>query len=205
MKKLLTITAIGILLFASCSKIDFIQEPNTTDSTPTGATQEDINANVQKVFGTTFDPNHEWCSTENGQVTITANSSVQKVQVIVYVSEMGLDDEEVTSMRILNEAELDGNTTVTLNYDAPKDNLGIYVAFINGNKKSFKKVEGNAVNITDAAKTRGDGDWGLPEALGLTLPTGEYKIAGSINSYANERGWIPGEQLYYLSDEDYNA
>lgn len=197
MKRIVLFAAIGSLVMASCSKGSELYEgPNQPDApvvTPT--TSEDINANVQKVFGVTFDPNHDWSSTASGQVKITANSSIKKVQVIVYVSEMGLDDEEVTSMRVMNEADLNGQTTITLNYDAPKDNLGIFVAFIDGNKYTLKKVVGNEVNINDAAKTRG--------ALGLTLPEGEFKIAGSEDSYANTRGWIPGEQLYYI--EDYAA
>ena len=200
--------ATGLLVFASCTKSKDLYDPTNvepvTPVTPTEEktiTQEDINANMQKVFGTTFDPNHDWSSTVSGQVKIIANSTIKKVQVLVCVSEIDEDGETVTSMRIMNEAELNGETTITLYYDAPKDNLGIYVAFINGNNKTFKKVEGNTVSIADAATTRGD-DWVLPTALGLTLPTGEFTLAGSIDSYASDRGWIPGEKLYYMSDED---
>lgn len=200
--------ATGLLVFASCTKSKDLYDPTNvepvTPVTPTEEktiTQEDINANMQKVFGTTFDPNHDWSSTVSGQVKIIANSTIKKVQVLVCVSEIDEEGETVTSMRIMNEAELNGETTITLYYDAPKDNLGIYVAFINGNNKTFKKVEGNTVSIADAATTRGD-DWVLPTALGLTLPTGEFTIAGSIDSYASDRGWIPGEKLYYMSDED---
>lgn len=202
MKRMTTFAAIGLLVLASCSKSTDLYQPPVEPVTPTpteepSVSTDDINANVQKVFGVKFDSNQDWSSTTNGQVKITANSSIKKVQVIVYVSEMGLDGEEVTSMRVMNEADLNGQTTITLNYDAPKDNLGIFVAFIDGNKYTLKKVVGNEVNINDAGKTRGD--------LGLTLPTGEFKIAGSENSYANTRGWISGEQLYYMSDEDYAA
>ena len=160
-------------------------------------TQEDINANVQKVFGVTFDPNHDWNSTVSGEVKIIANSTIKKVQVLVYVSKIDEEGETVTSMNIMNEAELNGATTITLNYEAPKDNLGIFVAFIDGNKKIFKKVEENTANIADAPKTRGE-DWDLTQELNLTLPSGEYKIAGSVESYASQRGWNPGEQLYYM-------
>ena len=203
MKRLFLMAATGLLLLASCTKSTDLYQPTPVEpATPTptekpSVSTDDINANLLKVFGVRFDPNQDWSSTVNGQVKITANSSIKKVQVIVYVSEMGLDGEEVTSMRVMNEADLNGQTTITLNYDAPKDNLGIFVAFISGAKYTLKKVVGNEVNINDAAKTRGD--------LGLTLPTGEFKIAGSEDSYANTRGWIPGEQLYYMSDADYAA
>ena len=203
MKRLFLMAATGLLLLVSCSKSTDLYQPTPVEPvtpTPTeepSVSTDDINANVQKVFGVRFDPNQDWSSTVNGQVKIIANSTIKKVQVIVYVSEMGLDGEEVTSMRVMNEADLNGQTTITLNYDAPKDNLGIFVAFISGAKYTLKEVVGNEVNINDAAKTRGD--------LGLTLPTGEFKIAGSENSYANTRGWVPGEQLYYMSDDDYAA
>ena len=201
-----TFAAIGLLVLASCSKSTDLYQPPVEPEIPTPVTpaepeitQEDINANVQKVFGVTFDPNHDWNSTISGEVKIIANSTIKKVQVLVCVSEIDEDGETVTSMNIMNEAELNGATTITLNYEAPKDNLGIYVAFIDGNKKIFKKVEGNTANIADAPKTRGE-DWDLTQELNLTLPSGEYKIAGSVNSYANERGWNPGEQLYYMDN-----
>ena len=204
MKKMTTFAAIGLLVLASCSKSTDLYQPPVEPEIPTPVTpaepeitQEDINANVQKVFGVTFDPNHDWNSTVSGEVKIIANSTIKKVQVLVYVSKIDEEGETVTSMNIMNEAELNGATTITLNYEAPKDNLGIYVAFIDGNKKIFKKVEGNTANIADAPKTRGE-DWDLTQELNLTLPSGEYKIAGSVNSYANERGWNPGEQLYYM-------
>lgn len=211
MKKMTTFAAIGLLVLASCSKSTDLYQPPVEPEIPTPVTpaepeitQEDINANVQKVFGVTFDPNHDWNSTVSGEVKIIANSTIKKVQVLVCVSEIDEEGETVTSMNIMNEAELNGATTITLNYEAPKDNLGIYVAFIDGNKKIFKKVEGNTANIADAPKTRGE-DWDLTQELNLTLPSGEYKIAGSVNSYANERGWNPGEQLYYMNSYEDQA
>lgn len=209
MKRMTTFAAIGLLVLASCSKSKDLYQPEPEVPTPVTPaepeiTQEDINANVQKVFGVTFDPNHDWNSTVSGEVKIIANSTIKKVQVLVYVSKIDEEGETVTSMNIMNEAELNGATTITLNYEAPKDNLGIYVAFIDGNKKIFKKVEGNTANIADAPKTRGE-DWDLTQELNLTLPSGEYKIAGSVNSYANERGWNPGEQLYYMNSYEDQA
>ena len=211
MKKMTTFAAIGLLVLASCSKSTDLYQPPVEPEIPTPVTpaepeitQEDINANVQKVFGVTFDPNHDWNSTISGEVKIIANSTIKKVQVLVYVSKIDEDGETVTSMNIMNEAELNGATTITLNYEAPKDNLGIYVAFIDGNKKIFKKVEGNTANIADAPKTRGE-DWDLTKELNLTLPSGEYKIAGSVESYASQRGWNKGEQLYYMNSYEDQA
>ena len=120
-----TFAAIGLLVLASCSKSTDLYQPEPevpTPVTPTEPeiTQEDINANVQKVFGVTFDPNHDWNSTVSGEVKIIANSTIKKVQVLVYVSKIDEEGETVTSMNIMNEAELNGATTITLNYEAPK-------------------------------------------------------------------------------------
>ena len=152
---------------------------------------ESIKENVQKVFGVTFDPNHDWCSTTSGCVTITGNNSIKKVQVIAYVQEMGLEGELVTSMRIMNEADYNGGS-VQLNYDAPKDALGIFVAFISDSEYTLKKVENDKADYSKAV-TRA-----LPE--GLTLPTVELTLGEPVESYASQRGWISGEKLYALTD-----
>ncbi len=182
MKRMTTFAAIGLLVLAGCSKSTDLYQPPVEPEIPTPVTptepeitQEDINANVQKVFGVTFDPNHDWNSTVSGEVKIIANSTIKKVQVLVYVSKIDEEGETVTSMNIMN------------------------AAFIDGNKKIFKKVEGNTVNIADAPKTRGE-DWDLTQELNLTLPSGEYKIAGSVESYASQRGWNSGEQLYFMDN-----
>ncbi|SEF89954.1 protein of unknown function [Xylanibacter ruminicola] len=196
MKKLFPIAICGLLLFMGCSKSkDLFDTPVDPPSPPgpvTPDSNDEISANVQKVFGTTFDPNQDWCTTTSGEVKITANASIQTVQLLVYVSEPGLQDEPVTSMRVLNEATLNGQTTVTLYYDAPIDNQGLFVAFISDSQYVLKKVVNGEANINDAAKTRA-----LP--AGLTLPTGEYSIGVIEDSYAKQRGWT-NELLYELSD-----
>lgn len=54
MKQSFLFAATSLLILASCSKsTDFAGAPKNS------ATQEEINANVQKVFGVTFDPNHD--------------------------------------------------------------------------------------------------------------------------------------------------
>ena len=198
MRRVTTFATMGLLLFASCSDpADLIEptpvEPDIPVVPGNTVTKEEILAHVQKVFNGTFYENHDWNSTVNGEVFVTANASIKKVQVMVCVSEMGLDNEPVTSMRVMNEATLNGQTTTTLSYDAPSDNLGIYVAFISDNTFVMEKVENGTANIANVEKT---GE--LPS--GLTLPTGDFTIGGSLDSYASLRGWMPGEKLYELSD-----
>ena len=203
-----TFAAIGLLVLASCSKSTDLYQPPVEPEIPTPVTptepeitQEDINANVQKVFGTTFDPNHDWCTTVNGKVTILVNSSIKTVQVLVYLEHVDEDGEPYTSMEVLNAAEVDGRSSITLTYDAPKVNNGLFVAFISDTNYQLAKVEGETVSLNNVAKTRGEGD--DVEETPYTLPNGTFTIGKSIESYANTRGWVPGEMLYEL--ESYTA
>ena len=159
-----------------------------------------VKPNVEKVFGETFDPNHDWCTTTNGELTIQADASVKRVQVLVKVCE--IDDPTTPSyvtrntMKVLNEAMTNGQTTLKLNYDAPKDNLGLYVAFTTDRGMVFRKVEGNSVSIDGGADSR------MTRALstGYTLPTGEFAIDTIVTSYAQQRGWLENDPLYGFKD-----
>lgn len=211
-KNLVKFAVLGIFVFASCTKgIDAIEpEPTPTPNpTPNPTLQEEINANVEKVFGVTFDKNHDWNSTISGNITINVNSSdVEKVQLLVYTEADVLNEfnEKETSMTVLNEADIKGQSSVTMYYDAPQNNLGLYVAFITKNDFILQKIEGNSVSYSKPAKTR-------TISTAYTLPTGTLKLGEPIASYANERGWIPGQMLYELSDyasqkmevDDYDA
>ena len=83
MKKITLFATVCLLMLAGCSK----------EKDLFTITQDDINAaiaktNAEKVFGVTFDPNQDWNSTISGEVTIQANPSVKKVQVLVNVCEV---------------------------------------------------------------------------------------------------------------------
>ncbi len=194
MKKIVFHAAAALLLLASCSKdIEFQGNANTVD-------EFDVTVNMMKVFGETFDPNHDWCTTTNGEVTIQADATVKKVQVLVKVCE--IDDPTTPSyvtrntMKVLNEAMTNGQTTIKLNYDAPKDNLGLFVAFTTNHGTVFRKVEGGSVSINGGANSR------MTRALstGYTLPTGEFAIDTVIASYAQQRGWLKSDSLYGFKD-----
>ena len=113
MKKMVFIAAIGILAFTSCSKSTDLYNPQPTPTNPTSQGDE-IKDNVQKVFGVTFDSNQDWSSTTKKEVTINANSSIKKVQVMAYTKAYDAEGEEFTNLNVLNEAELNGASTVKL-------------------------------------------------------------------------------------------
>ena len=117
----LSIFVLSALMLSSCLKHDFGDYGRVTD--------EEIKENVEKVFGTTFDPEHDWCTTTNGEVTVNGiPSNIDKVQVFAKVIDKTEEGDDVVAT-ILNEIEPNGASSVTMVYDAPANNLGIYVLF----------------------------------------------------------------------------
>ena len=149
MKKSFLFAATSLLILASCSKsTDFVGAPKNS------ATQEEINANVQKVFGVTFDPNHDWCTTTSSQVTITGiPAGTTKVQLYALITTEVKDDENqdatVTSPLKLNEDADFSGSQATLVYDAPSLNKGIYAAIECDGKRFMKLVNNGNANFAN--------------------------------------------------------
>ena len=101
MKKIAIIAAIGAFVLASCSKTTDLYQPED-DSVKS----EDITNNVHNVFGVNFDPNQDWCTTTTKEVTIKANSSIKKVQVLAYTAayDQAAEEPEYTQLTVLNQA-----------------------------------------------------------------------------------------------------
>ena len=185
MKKLLFILFSG-LLFTSCVG-DF---PNNSEMN-----KQQINENVKKVFGTTFDKSHNWTTTTSGIVSISnIPSGAEKIQLLAYVA----DNDTTTSLTVLNEANVNGET-MTLAYDIPGENLGLFAAFVSKDNYLLKAVKNNTVSFARTIKTRG-------EIGGFTVPDFVPVIGNITNSYASERYAKEGEnnlkdeKLYGLSD-----
>lgn len=202
MKKLLSLAILGLIL-SGCVKGFDGTEPTpdptpTPDLTPTGVTQEEIDANVAKVFGTTFSSNQDWNSATNGTVTLNFDQTVKKVAVMALVSFTNDEGEAYNSMTILNEIETNKQSSAKLTYDVPSKNEGLYAAFYTDGGVTYQKIEGNTISMTQStAKTRAESDV-------YKHPEGEFKIGKIEESWAAQRGWISGEKLYMLNDDDYD-
>ena len=122
MKKILTYAACLAIAFTSCSRDSF------ENAIPNGYNEQ--GEHIQDVFGVKFAPNHTWSSTTTGQVTIKANADTKKVQVLAFTHETDADGDVISNVNVLNEADLNGSTQVTMSYDAPNHNDGLYVAFV---------------------------------------------------------------------------
>ena len=201
MKKIVSVVFCAAVM-ASCSPTDYYQTPvdpveTTTDDV---ISNEEIIENAENMLGVAIDPNHDWCTIVSGDVNITVDASVSKVQLLAKVCEIDEDCPSYVSrngMHILNETEVDGPGTIKLHYDAPKENLGLYVTYTTNKGLMISSVKDNTASIADIAKAS-------TRTVNYTLPTGEFKISGFKTSYASDRNWNPGELLYELSDEDYN-
>lgn len=198
MKKLL-FSVVCLFAMMSCSKTELYDPDNQF-------VQEAAKTNAEKVLGFEVSPSQDWCSTVSGQVNITADASVKRVQLLVDVLE--IDDETTPSyvtrnaMKVLNQAETNGQTSLTLYYDAPKDNLGLYVGFVTDDSYILRKVENGQASIEEKALTRGE-----KLTTGYTLPSDvtSFTVAGSTVSWAKQRHEADGSfyddaPLYYLNN-----
>ena len=198
MKKLLSLAVLGLVL-SGCVKGFEGMEPEPNPEPDQGVTDEDIKSHAEEILGFTIPDNQDWNSTTSGSVTINVTSAVTKVSVMALVAQTDEEGETYNSMTKLNEAETNNQSSVTLNYDVPKKNEGLYVAFYTDKSCYYKKVEGNSVSFDQTpAKTRA-------MTRTISAPSGTFKIADIKSSFAAERGWIPDEKLYMLSDADYNS
>ncbi len=196
MKKLLSLAVLGLVL-SGCVKGFDGMEPEPNPEPNQGVTDEDIKSHAEDVLGFTIPDNQDWNSTTSGSVTINVSSAVTKVSVLALVAQTDEEGETYNSMTKLNEAETNNQSSVSLNYDAPKKNEGLYVAFYTDKSCFYKKVEGNSVSFDQTpAKTRA-------MTRTVSAPSGTFAIGKIESSFAADRGWIPDEKLYMLSDADY--
>lgn len=183
MKFKLLFFVLSLLLLTSCLKHDLPYSNQVN--------KERIDENVNKVFGTKFDVNHDWCTTSAGKVIINdIPYGTEKIQLLAYISE---EDGE-TSILVLNEIE-PVKSSVELSYDIPSANLGLYVVLITNGNYVFKKVNDNTVSFTNNAIA-------LTRAISTdyVLPSEELSIENIEDSYSNIRGWVNGEKLYQMND-----
>ena len=199
MKKLLSLAVLGLVLSGCVKGFDGPEPEPTPDPTPSNpeVTEEEIKEHADSVLGIVIPANQDWISTESGTVTIHVTSAVTKVSVMAMVAQTNEEGESYNAMTVLNQTETNNQSSVTLNYDVPKKNEGLYVAFYTAKGCYYKKVEGNSVTFDQVAKTRA-------VTRTVSAPSGTFAIGKIESSFAAERGWIPDEKLYMLDDADYD-
>ena len=182
MKKGLFYLATIAIMFTGCLGNDFSSNEEIT--------KKQIEKNVQTVFGTTFDPNHDWCTTTSGTLTVNnIPTGTDRIQLLAYLEET----DTTTSLTVLNEAEVNGQSSIKLAYDIPSVNKGMFVMLFAGGSYTAKAVTSTPLNLARAAKTRGTS---TVHAVPSVIPI----ITDAIPSYASDRGWLPGQVLYEMDD-----
>ena len=186
MKKGLFIFTIGALVLTGCSSNEGFSGP-----------RDSVTENVKKVFGVKFDPNHDWCTTTSGTVTISGiPAGATNVQLFALISkEVKNDDNETeaeTSLLKLNEATNVGST-VNLVYDAPKDHQAIYAAADVNGYRMMRLVKNGVADFSStksaAARRRAAA---APDYSSMKL-----FADSTFESFASQRGWF-GEKKQYL-------
>lgn len=198
MKKIMTLAVCGILLLTSCVKgFDEVGPEPTPDPTPTPtptnnkATQEEIDANVVKVFGTTFSADQDWSSTKKYTVSVTADAPMDDIAKVQILTEAPYFNEDA---RVLNEATVSKGQSVSITYDCPSEYTDLVAACVDS--KGIYYVAGfkagdSSVKFTEVAKARTRAAYSLPD-----LPTAsglKMKYRNSALSYNAIRAQKAGQ------------
>ena len=188
--KLIYFVFVLTLLFTSCMKHDF----NFNND-------EQIQNNVENVFGVKFDNTHDWCTTVNGSITVYANTSKQnivKAQVLMsYVN----NDDSTYVIKLLNEGKLSNGENIELTYDTPIDYDILMIAFVNDKGGYFYK----SFSLNDK-EIYYENNRRLSRALSqdYNIPSTKPVINGTVETFANKRGWLPNEVFYIYDNENLN-
>ena len=188
-KHLLYFLIICMFLFSSCMKHDFDETSN-----------QEVTDNVESVFGVQFSDNTNWCTTVNGSVTAYANTAENIVKAQVLVSSVNKEDSSIY-MTILNEANIEKNGKVTFTFDAPENHNCLFIAFITDKGQYFYKP----FNLGDKDVYFEKSTRAVTRATSITLPDVSFSVSGTVETFANQRGWLPGEVFYDFPNASYTA
>ena len=186
---------LGLVLLSSCVKgFDGSEQAPTPDPTPTNnqATQEEIAANVVKVFGTTFSPDQDWSSTTKYSVSVTADAPMADIAKVQILTEAPYFNDDA---RVLNEATTSKGQTVTLTYDCPAEYTELVAACVDSKGvyyiAGFKAGDAQ-VTFQTAAKARTRAAYDLPT---LPDPAGlKMKYKNSYLTYNAMRAQKAGQE-----------
>ena len=135
------------LVFALCSCMGYDINKQYEEYT-----KQQIKENVEKIFGTTFSENQDWSITSSGVLTINSiPTEIEKIQLMTYVEET----DSTTSLFMLNEANVNGQTSISLAYDIPDNSIGMYLFMLSNGSYNVKAVNGNTIDLSSKATTRG--------------------------------------------------
>lgn len=147
-----------------------------------------IQSNSEQVFGVTFSSDQDWNTTTNSSITV---NGVEKIQILA-----SFQEDSIVDLRLLNESK--GGT---ITFDVPNNYSNLYAIIYNNGIRTYKKFNLGETSL----KTRG-----TRGVISKITPSGSPVITGTVESFANQRGWLPGEVFYtynYVTEhsEDYSS
>ncbi len=128
MKKITFILSLSTLLFVGCQDFDYGDLPKPVD-------EEAIN-NAKMVLGVGIDTSHDWNTTDNGSITITADADLDDIAKVQILTESPFFN---ANSRVLAEVNTTKGETVTLQYDAPKTYTRLMAACVSSQGEYFIK------------------------------------------------------------------
>lgn len=169
--------------------------------------KEEIDNNVKKTFGVTFNPEHDWVSAVNNSITIKVNPSettdIKKVQILTQ-SPFGNGD--ANGSTVLNESEVVYGESITMIYDAPSYLERLYAACVTSDGdyiiRGFSVGQPNVAFVGEevtSAPRRAISTNAKTLVGNLPLPVlGEF-----IDSYAKVRGYagFENDKLYDIANK----
>jgi len=144
---------------------------------------ESIKTNSEKIFGVSFPSNQDW---------VTATKMSTNINIGDYSKVLVLCSSDST-IKVLNSTTESG----VIYFDVPNAYDNLFLAYVN------KKGEYYYEKLDAKANTRSFAIEDLPED--------NLSINGTVESFASQRGWLPGEKFYLfdynknLTSEDYNS
>jgi len=204
MKKILLCTLTCLIGITACSKWDV----DLSKDYQKEKEAKDIAENAAKVLGE-IDPNQDWNSIQNGQVTVTADAPLRDIAKVQILTESPFLN---PNARVLAEATAQKDQRVTLRYDAPNvypqllaacvDSKGHYyiqvfktgdsqVSFSQGTKRASRRAAANEVPTFTTLKLKGP-QWSfnaMRAQKGASCTIGGNTYTEWANSNWNDQMW----------------
>ena len=168
MKRFIVLAVICTLLLASCIRGADYMGP---ESTPTNELSQDkINVNAAKVFGTSFSADQDWSSTKKYTVSVTADAPMADIAKVQILTEAPYFNEDA---RVLNEASAKNGQTVSITFDCPSEYTELVAACVDSKGVYYVagfKAGDSSVSFTTRASTRAEYDLpAFPDVSGLKM------------------------------------
>ena len=168
MKRFIVLAVICTVLLASCiNRADYMGP----ESTPTNELSQDkINVNAAKVFGTVFSADQDWSSTKKYTVSVTADAPMADIAKVQILTEAPYFNEDA---RVLNEASAKNGQTVSITFDCPSVYTELVAACVDSKGVYYVagfKAGDSSVSFTTRASTRAEYELpAFPDVSGLKM------------------------------------